>query len=88
VKFLSCLLSTGVLLSMTASAQQADVEAVIEGCRACHRGELALDGKTAAELLVSMGSIADGSVPHVVPMPPLSGADMNALAAALAGDSD
>lgn len=55
-----------------------------DSCRACHRGDLALDAMSAADLAALIRSMRDGDAEHIVPMPVLSDEEIAALAAALA----
>jgi hypothetical protein len=54
-----------------------------DSCRACHRGDLSLEHWAAADLAARVSSMRDGTEAHVVPIPPLSDAEIAALAEAL-----
>lgn len=65
---------------------QYDVDAVADQCLTCHVGGLSLKGRDAAEVSAIIRAMADGDVPHPVPVPELSDAGVDALARQLTCD--
>ena len=55
-----------------------------DSCRACHRGELALDEWEPGALAARLRAMREGEADHVVPIPALGDEEILALAKALA----
>ena len=75
-------------LAVVALPQASALESeVLDGCLLCHKGALALDDQTSAEITVAIRAMIAGSRGHPTSIPELSAADLRELAEALA-DSD
>ena len=74
-------------LSMLISGLAA-ADAVSDGCLACHRGALALEGKETAQVEARLRDIRDGRLPHPAPLPTLDDSQLEALARALTANGD
>ena len=76
---------TLVLLAAMLLTQAALANEAAEGCKACHSGNLTLERWELNALSQRLKDMRDGRAEHVVPIPALSDAELEALAAALVG---
>jgi hypothetical protein len=65
------------VMPLAVSAQDVDV------CNGCHRDTLSLEAWDTAELAAKIREMRDGDIPHIVPIPALDNAQIDALADAL-----
>jgi hypothetical protein len=64
----------------------AGADALTDSCTVCHKDTLSLATWQAPALAARLTEMRDGRAQHVVPLPKLSDEELQALAAALAGN--